>query len=230
MTQHSTTKRTAVDPASRLADLARDWAGASRVFHRHELDFCCQGHRTLAEACRERRLDVTEIARELLAEIMPIDADHDWRMLPQAQLIAHIVDGFHADHRRELPRLIAMAEKVERVHADKPGCPLGLAEHLHGMQHRLEQHMQKEEQILFPMLLAGAGAQAQMPIHVMTGEHDEHALDLQRVRTLAGGFTPPEHACTTWRALYLGLDAFERSVMEHIHLENHVLFPAALAS
>ena len=224
----STFRHVAVDPATTLADLATDWAGASRVFHRHDLDFCCQGNRSLAEACRERRLDVGELVRELEREIQPRAADDDWRTRPAAQLIAHILEAFHEDHRRELPRLVELAEKVERVHAGKPGCPVGLGAHLRGMQQRLEQHMQKEEQILFPMLLAGANAQARMPIEVMTAEHDEHAVDLRRSRELAAEFLPPEHACTTWRALYLGLDAFERAVMEHIHLENHVLFPAAL--
>jgi regulator of cell morphogenesis and NO signaling len=90
--------------------------------------------------------------------------------------------------------------------------------------------MQKEEQVLFPLLLAGARGAARMPVACLTAEHDEHAVDLRLSRELAHGFVPPEHACTTWRALYRGLDAFERDVMEHIHLENHVLFPTVSGS
>jgi regulator of cell morphogenesis and NO signaling len=143
-------------------------------------------------------------------------------------LIAHVVDHFHAGHRAELPRLVAMAEKVERVHGDKPHCPAGLAEHLRVVAHDLEQHMQKEEVVLFPMIVAGAGPRAWAPIQCMTAEHDEHGRALARTRELAHGFVPPPNACGTWRALYLGLAEFEREVMEHVHLENHVLFPRAL--
>jgi regulator of cell morphogenesis and NO signaling len=95
------------------------------------------------------------------------------------------------------------------------------------MTERLEQHMRKEEQILFPLLLAEATTTARGPIDCLTAEHEEHGRDLARLRQLAHGFVPPTCACGTWRALYLGLHEFERAVMEHIHLENHVLFPRA---
>lgn len=211
-----------------LADLAANWAGASRVFQRHDLDFCCQGKRTLADACRERRLPVDDLLNELRAELTPIPEIDNWRERPLVQLIAHVVDHFHAGHRAELPRLLAMAEKVERVHAGRPDCPIGLAAQLRTLTHDLEQHMEKEEVVLFPMLIAGAGVRASAPIRCLTAEHDDHGRALAKLRELAHGYVPPPHACGTWRALYLGLAEFEREVMEHVHLENHVLFARAL--
>jgi|RhiMethySRZTD1v2_1073278.scaffolds.fasta_scaffold00171_44 regulator of cell morphogenesis and NO signaling len=222
------TDLTMIHPAATLADLATNWAGASRVFQRHDLDFCCQGKRTLADACRQRHLPVDELLAELRAELTPIAAVDDWRERPLVQIIAHVVDHFHAGHRAELPRLIAMAEKVERVHGGKPGCPVGLAAHLLELAHSLEQHMQKEEDVLFPMIVAGAGKRAWAPIQCLTAEHDDHGRALARMRELAHGYVPPPHACGTWRALYLGLADFEREVMEHVHLENHVLFARTL--
>ena len=219
---------TMIHSGSTLADLAANWAGASRVFQRHDLDFCCQGRRTLADACRERRMAVDDLLAELRAELVPIAQVDNWRERPLVQVITHIVDHFHAGHRDELPRLIAMAEKVERVHAGRPDCPHGLAAHLRDVAHDLEQHMQKEEAVLFPMIVAGAGMRAWAPIQCLTSEHDEHGRALARMRELAHGYLPPLHACGTWRALYLGLADLERDVMEHVHLENHVLFPRTL--
>jgi regulator of cell morphogenesis and NO signaling len=216
-----------IDPGSSLAALACDHAGASRVFHRHHLDFCCQGARTLADACRAARVPVDLVLAELRSQCAPVASTCDWRELPRAQLITHIVEAFHADHRRELPRLCQLAEKVERVHAARPECPHGLAAHLHAMQQRLEEHMEKEEKVLFPLLVAGADHVAGTPIRCLTAEHDDHAADLRRVRELTHDNVPPPDACSTWRALYLGLTEFERRVMEHVHLENHVLFPSA---
>ena len=215
-------------PDSTLAELATQWAGASRVFQRHELDYCCQGKRTLAEACRDRRLPVEELLDELRRETTTPPPDGNWSERPPAQLIVHIVDHYHAGHRTELPRLLAMAEKVERVHGGKPDCPAGLAEHLHTMADALERHMQKEERILFPMLLAGAELSAWAPIQCLTAEHEEHGRDLAQLHTLAHGYVPPAEACGTWRALYLGLAELEQAVKEHIHLENHVLFADAV--
>ncbi len=219
---------TLIRPESTLADLAGHWVGASRVFQRHDLDFCCQGSRTLAEACRERRLAVDTVLAELRAEAREVQPHEEWAGRPMAQLIVHLVDHFHASHRAELPRLLAMSEKVENVHARHPQCPHGLAAHLRTMGEDLEQHMQKEEQVLFPLLLAGGNLGAYAPIQCLTGEHDQHALALAATRRATREFTVPADACTTWRALYLGLQEFERAVMEHVHLENHVLFPGVL--
>lgn len=94
----------------------------------------------------------------------------------------------------------------------------------------LDLHMQKEEQILFPLIVSGRGAAAGGPIHVMEREHEDVAADLERIRGLTRDYVPPEGACGTWRALYLGLAEFERELMEHVHLENHILFPRALRS
>lgn len=214
----------AIDQNSTLASLATTYAGATRVLHRHRLDFCCHGDVSVADACRKNGLDTAQVLAELRAELSPVRQADDWSKRPLPELIAHLLDHYHAGHRAELPRLIAMAAKVEQVHADKPGCPVGLAAHLRFLSVELDQHMQKEEQILFPMILAGHGAHAGGPISVMEMEHDEHGRNLARMRELAHGCVPPAEACNTWRALYLGIDELEREVMRHIHLENHVLF------
>ncbi len=89
--------------------------------------------------------------------------------------------------------------------------------------------MMKEEQMLFPAILAGRrGGHVHMPIRVMMHEHDDHGENLRRLRELATDFRPPVEACATWRALYAGLEKLESELMEHIHLENNVLFPRAL--
>jgi regulator of cell morphogenesis and NO signaling len=116
------------------------------------------------------------------------------------------------------------------VHADHPAVPRGLAAHLRRMSQELEDHMGKEEVVLFPMIRSGRGSFAMGPVQVMELEHLDHAANLERMRQLANDCTPPPDACATWKALYLGLADLEREIMEHIHLENHALFPRALQS
>jgi regulator of cell morphogenesis and NO signaling len=211
-----------------LADLAATRASASRVFYRHKLDFCCHGRIALGLAARERGLDVDALIRELEAEeARQVDAP-SFAGRPLPDLIEHVLTRYHASHREELPRLHAHALKVESVHVEKPHAPHGLAEHLANMAEMLEEHMQKEEQVLFPMILAGRGHLASMPVQALELEHVDHAKGLARLRELAHDFVAPADACGTWRALYLGLASLERDLMEHIHLENNVLFPRAL--
>jgi regulator of cell morphogenesis and NO signaling len=210
-----------------LADLATRLPGAARVLERHRLDFCCRGHRSLETACAERALDPAAVAAEILAAAPPPDAVR-WDEAPLHAVVEHIVERYHARLRDDLPRLAEMAAKVERVHAEKASCPVGLAKHLAIMESAVQEHLDKEERILFPMILAGRGAQAQMPIRVMLQEHEDHGESLARTRALTADLVAPPEACATWRALYLGLTELETDLHAHIHLENYVLFPRAL--
>lgn len=215
-------------PESTLAELAATRAGAARVFYRHDLDFCCGGRVTLADACARKGLAVDAMIREVLAEAPRSSDFQRWDARPLGELIQHVLDAFHAAHRAELPRLVAMARKVEAVHAERADVPRGLADMLERIDAELQEHMEKEEQVLFPMLLACRGRMAAMPIHVMEQEHVDHGKNLGRLREVANGYVAPADACGTWCALYLGLRELDEQLMQHIHLENNVLFPRAL--
>jgi len=216
-----------MDPQTSLADLATAIPAASRVFQRRQLDFCCGGRTSLAEACAQRGLDVDDVLREI-EEGAGGEDDVRWDERTAPEIIDHILTRYHAPLREELPRLRDMAVRVEERHADKEACPKRLAALLDTMIGEVESHLGKEEQILFPMIKAGRGGMAQGPIRVMEQEHDEHGANLGRIRKLTRDFQPPEEACPTWKALYLGLEQLEFDLMKHIHLENAVLFPKVL--
>lgn len=211
-----------------LADLATVHPGASRVFHRHGLDFCCGGRRPLAEVCVEQGLSAEALVAEIEAEAAVATDRTRWDERPLADIVTHIVTVYHARLRDELPELVALAERVESRHGTKPSCPHGLAAHLIATAEHAFEHMMKEEQVLFPLLLGDGAALASGPIRQMEVEHDDHAANLAHTRALTDALTPPAEACPTWRALYVRLEALEAELMEHIHLENHVLFPRAL--
>ena len=77
-------------------------------------------------------------------------------------------------------------------------------------------------------VLAGRGRMVATPVLVLESEHEDHARNLALLREKTGSYRAPPEACNTWRALYLGLAELERELMQHIHLENNVLFPRAL--
>jgi regulator of cell morphogenesis and NO signaling len=213
-----------------LAELAVTHPGAARVFHRHRLDFCCGGRRRLADACLERDLDPERVLELIAAEDPMVGDPPRWDQAPLPALVAHIRDTYHVRLRRQLPELLLMARKVEQRHAATPGCPRGLAERLDAMHASLLDHLQKEEDILFPLIVDGLGPQASAPVHVMELEHEQQRAHLLALRGLTDDLTPPPAACATWRALYLDLQQLEQELMEHIHLENNVLFTRALVA
>jgi regulator of cell morphogenesis and NO signaling len=215
-------------PSDTLAHLATTRAGASRVFARHHLDFCCHGGISLADACSKKGIAVDSLIAEVRAEERTAEPLERWDERSIEVVVRHIVDRYHASHRTELPRLIAMAKRVEHVHGDKASCPHQLSGVLQELHQELTQHMDKEEAVLFPMLVSGHTAQAAGPIQVMEREHEDAAVLLEKIRDITDDHAAPAEACGTWRALFLGLAEFERDLMEHVHLENHVLFPRAM--
>ncbi|MBL8338145.1 MAG: iron-sulfur cluster repair protein YtfE [Rhodoferax sp.] len=207
-----------------LGDLARSIPGATALFHRHQLDFCCGGKKTLRDATAPLAIDGAALAAELDALGDTGDAGQDWRRASVQEMIDHILARYHERHRQQLPELVRLARRVETVHADRPECPHGLADHLAQMLDELQDHMAKEEQILFPMMLRGVPPVGLPPVHMMRIEHDAHGQALARMVTLAHGLAQPRGACNTWRALLAGLHTLREDLMQHIHLENNILF------
>ena len=205
-----------------IGQIAVALPGATAIFRRLKLDFCCGGQIALQQACDNKGL----VVEEVLAELAGLDRPEN-PVVPQApaEMIDHILSRYHAVHREQLPELIRMARRVEAVHREHPDVPKGLADLLESIGTEMEEHMGKEEAILFPMLLAGVRGVVVHPIAVMRDEHTNHGEQLERLMALTTDVTPPAGACNTWRALYAGIAQFADDLVAHIHLENNQLFP-----
>lgn len=142
-----------------------------------------------------------------------------------AELTRYIETRYHAQHRVQLASLAAMAEKVETVHFGDEGVPVGLSDLLRDMISEMEVHMKKEELILFPAIRKGGVPGIENPIAVMRADHDQHQGTIAQIRNLTCNLTLPLGACGTWAGLYEGLSKFMGDLIEHMRLENDVLFP-----
>ena len=219
-----------LEATATLGHLATVYPAATAVFLRHGLDFSCGGGQTLRDACWIARLDPAAVLAAIAPQGDSAAADAPrWDRRAMPELIEHIVVRYHEPLHRDLGGIVAAAHEVERVHRDAPMCPRGLAEHLEQVHADVKLHLAKEEQMLFPMLLAGdRGHNVHMPIRVMLEEHDDHDASLRRIRELTFDFALPAEAGGTWRGLYAALEQVEVDLVDHIHLENNVLFPRAL--
>lgn len=209
-----------------LAEIAIELPMATEVFRKHQLDFCCGGKQTLKDACAKKKLEPSLI----IDQLQLLSTEKKTREeRPLKELTAYIVERYHDDLRRRFPELHSLALKVERVHSDHVDCPHGLSQFLNLMMQEMFLHMMKEENVLFPLINAGRGNMAFMPIKVMNQEHESHGHHLEELRGLVANYVPPKDACTTWKALYKGLEKLEEELMDHIHLENNIVFPRALS-
>ncbi|MFT7618788.1 MAG: regulator of cell morphogenesis and NO signaling [Planctomycetota bacterium] len=214
-----------------VGEIASKHPLSTRVFHRHGIDFCCGGGVSLNEACAKRGLQGEGVLSEITDELSKsVDKGKRWDEAPLGELIDFILIEFHAPLKIELPRLREMAMKVHAVHGPKdPENLAELSKLVQWLATELDQHLLKEEEILFPMVKAGQGGTANGPVTVMEDEHVHAGEALRRLRELTNNYTVPAEACNTWTALWHGLEALEESLHQHIHLENNILFPRALA-
>jgi len=216
---------------SKVGEIAAEHPMATQVFARHGIDFCCGGGVPLEQACVQRGLDAPLILEEIERALAENDSDPTrWTDAPVADLVRHIVHSYHVPLREELPRLESMLRKVNRVHGDKEPerLPSLLSTYL-ALQAELVDHMAREEEVLFPEILRH-GEEAVVPVEPFVDDHTEAGAALAKIRELTDGFRVPDQACNTWRALWHGLEALERSMHQHVHLENNVLFPRVNAA
>lgn len=217
-----------------VGEIVAERPSQSRVFQSFGIDFCCQGSRTLAQACERKGIDAGLVVEELETELLDKPApEHNPAELPPSELADYIVDTHHRYLRAELPRLHTMAQRVAQVHG--PGRPalVEVSEVFEKMMIELTHHMMKEEEVLFPAIRKAAsgdsadGFPMDDAVATMLEEHDETGDALGKMNELTDGFVPPEGACNTYRALFAGLAELRSDMHTHIHLENSVLFPAA---
>jgi regulator of cell morphogenesis and NO signaling len=210
-----------------IGDIAAEMPQAVPVFLKAGLDFCCGGALSLRDAAQALGADPVALERDILAA----NGDVAGSQLPAADqiissdLIDHILTRYHDVHRQELPGLIDLARKVEAVHQGHALAPIGVVNALQDLKAELEAHMAKEELILFPLMRQGGHAMIGHPIARMRVEHDAHGERLRHLRQVTHDLVLPVDACTSWRNLYAGIGKLVDDLMQHIHLENNLLFP-----
>jgi regulator of cell morphogenesis and NO signaling len=222
---------------TRLADLVTSDPRIAPILDRLGLDYCCQGHRTLRDATIEQHIAVSEVIDQLCSLEHPAGDRSGSTAWPDlAELIRHIVSTHHSYVRTQQPILKGWLEKLVARHGGRHPELLEILAVFESLSEGLLQHMAKEENILFPYIerlwasATGGGLPPANPfgtilnpVRMMEAEHQEAGAYLARLRSLTGGYEPPSDGCTTYRV------RFESDLHQHVHLENHVLFPRAMA-
>jgi regulator of cell morphogenesis and NO signaling len=213
------------------------------VFEKLGIDFCCGGNRPLEDACAAANLNLDEVLRSLETAMAtpPQPSERQLRAGALAELTAHIVRTHHAFVRREIPQLERLAEKVSTKHGANHPELLHIRSVFRGVGQELMMHMMKEESVLFPYIerMEEAVVERQPilpppfgtianPVRMMEQEHESAGAALKAMREASHDYTAPEDACVSYQAFYHELDAFEKDLHQHIHLENNVLFPRAI--
>jgi regulator of cell morphogenesis and NO signaling len=221
-----------IDANEHLGRMAVRIPAAARVFALHHFDFCCSGATSLKVACENAHLDCAAVIAEIRLGVAdarrrpPVPALDTMSL---SGLIDHILLVHHEPERAEFRRLHSLADEVAASHGDVDPRLHTIALTLDALVEELVAHMAKEEQVLFPWIASGQGQSAGGPIAVMHREHERCGLLLAELHHLSDGFAAPDDACAKHQLLMVGLAALDCDLRLHMHAENAVLFPRALA-
>lgn len=226
---------------STVGELVVQRPSNARVFERFGIDYCCGGKLPLSKACQNKGIDPQAVLDALSQnQDQHGSGDRDWSAATFAETTGHIETTHHAYLKNELPRLEQLSARVASRHGDAHPELYQLHEVLAAFKADLESHMFKEEHVLFPLCRTFDHPErpntsfhcgsVKNPVAVMVQEHDRAGEDLSQMRKLAGDYVPPAGACNSYRALLAGLAELEADMHRHVHLENHILFPRAIAA
>lgn len=222
-----------VEASTTLADLVIQDHRRARVLEGFGLDYCCQGHRTLADATAEADIDLDDVQKAL--DLPEASAQEMIRSQEQAHLAHDIVDTHHAYMWEEMPRLQALVEKVHRVHGDRHPELAKVDELFTDAVAALDPHMTTEERSVFPAIsrmektgAPGASGPLAVQIEALVAEHTVVGDLFKEINSVTGGYAVPEDGCASYRMMLDGLREMELDLHDHIHKENNVLFPGAL--
>jgi len=226
-----------------VRDIALAAPATTRIFEEFHIDYCCGGRRSVADACAAVGVDPA-IVEQRLEDVLG-SPDPNAKFQPEnaspSELIGYILATHHVFTVEETTRLTALMEKVVRKHGDAHPELLELRDVFAHLVDSLIPHMRKEENVLFPYIQQMETAvrlgsapplphfgTVENPVRMMTRDHEGDGLRLAKIRQITNHFTPPDGACPSYTALYAGLEDLEKDLHRHIHLENNVLFPAAI--
>ncbi len=227
-----------------VRELALENPSATRVFENLGIDYCCGGHKSLDEACATANVNVDDVLSRLeQARAYGAATPEDWQKRSMTDLIQHITSTHHVFVKEESPRLLNLIAKVVSAHGQNHPELLQVQETFSDLAQELASHLMKEEQILFPYLVnleAAANGNAatpsscfgtvQNPIRMMFMEHDSAGDALRALREVTNNYALPADACVSYSTLFNALQEFEKDLHQHIHLENNILFPRAIAA
>ena len=221
-----------------VADILLQNPKAVKVFKKYHIDYCCKGKTLFDEACADAGLDPEDLKKQIdqSSENPQFNMRaQDWSL---DFLTDYIINNHHQYVTDTTPDILTLSDKVKKVHGERHPELLKIDEIFNGVAVELMNHLQKEEQMLFPAIkemvrgeFSGKFPFASIsnPIKMMESEHADAGEGFEKIRELTNDFTAPEDACTSYSLLFNMLEDFENDLHQHVHLENNILFPKAIA-
>ena len=226
---------------TRIGEVVKENFKTAQIFDKNNIDFCCGGGISIEEACNKTGANLDGLLSELEMVVYSNDPDSRYiNSLELDELCDYIEKRHHTYVKENIPFLQQKLEKLCNVHGENHPELFEVREQFDGAAQNLGNHLNNEEQELFPyirlMVKAKKGrsvsltdiGKAQSMIGGMTEEHQIEGDRFATIASLTSNYTCPPDGCNTFRVTYQTLNDFEQDLHKHVHLENNILFLKAL--
>ncbi|HWJ30529.1 MAG TPA: iron-sulfur cluster repair di-iron protein [Flavisolibacter sp.] len=213
----------------------------AEVFKKFGIEFCCGGKKSLEEACQDAGIDLETIQIALQNNEYTSPINHRFDQWDLNFLTDYIINHHHRYYYTEAPVIEELLNKVVYKHGAAHPCLTEIQQVFALLTLDLNDHFEKEETILFPIIKQLARSKNEpksscniqpfslsTAIAVMESEHEEAGILLSKIRQLTHQYNTPGGACNSFQFLYKKLKDLDEDLQFHIHLENNLLFPKAL--
>ena len=225
-----------------IGDFVAENFRTAEVFKKYHIDFCCKGGRTVEEACDNKKVSPEQIYQELEEIANRKSEDIDFNSWPLDLLADYVEKTHHKYVEEKSAMLIPYLNKLCKVHGERHPELFEINELFIGSAQDLAAHMKKEELILFPFIKQMVEAKkngetlpaprfgtVENPVAMMKHEHEAEGERFVKIAELTNNYEFPDDACGTYQVTYKMLEDFQNDLHKHIHLENNILFPKAIA-
>ncbi|UOE40310.1 iron-sulfur cluster repair di-iron protein [Chryseobacterium suipulveris] len=222
--------------------VAEDYRTAE-VFKKYNIDFCCKGGRTIEEAAEKKNIDAGKIYQDLEKIGERTDSSNiDFKSWPLDLLADYVEKTHHRYVEEKSLMIIPYLEKLCKVHGDRHPELFEITKLFKESAGDLAAHMKKEELILFPFIKKMVDAErkgesverkqfstVEDPIEAMKDDHSLEGERFEKISELTNGYQIPADGCGTYQVTFKMIEEFANDLHKHIHLENNILFPKAIA-
>lgn len=215
-------------PEMSVAEVAVEFPHALEVFNKYRIDYCCSGQRSFDEACNKAGATAGKVWEEITEYTEREGIAINFKRWNPSLLVDYILDQHHTYVKEAIPMLYELLDKIGNVHGEKHPELYRVREKFQRLAEELIDHMNKEERILFPAIKMMSENVSKIPLEqplaVMMEEHEAVGNLIKEIRQLTGNYTLPSDVCSTYRITFRKLEDFDNDLMQHIHLENNILF------
>lgn len=225
-----------------IGEIVADDFRSAAVFKKYGIDFCCKGNRSIEDACEPKKINPEDVYRDLEKINEVNSGTPDYRTWPLDLLADYVEKVHHRYVEEKTPALQQFLNKIAKVHGGRHPELHQVYELFEESAKDLAAHLKKEELILFPFIRKMVAAErdgkpldtasfgsVENPVEMMKDEHQAEGERFEKIAELTGGYTIPADGCSTYQVSFKMLQEFENDLHKHIHIENNILFPAAIA-